>query len=400
MQKTIDFSNTELAFRAKDDAQLRKARLLFSLMGNPLLAKFGPGMLSWAVKSGLPIEGAVRSTLFEIFCGGTSIEDTVHTSQNLHKYGVKTILDYSVEGEKTEAGFDACCNEIVRTLVHGGNTHEVEFTACKLTGMASLSLLEKAFVPQWIAPQSPALTADEQQELARVRARVLRICQAAADNQTPVFIDAEESWIQDTIDVLAEEMMAKFNQERPLVYTTVQLYRHDRLEYLRGLIARSRAQGYILGVKLVRGAYHEKESTRAIELGYPDPIQPNKAATDRDYDAALRLCIDNIDHVAICAGTHNEASCLLLTQLMAEKGIAHDHPHVVFAQLLGMSDNLSFNLAASGYNAAKYLPYGPVKSVVPYLMRRAQENTSVAGQTGRELHFLNIEAKRRAKARG
>lgn len=384
---SINFSNTEFAFAAKSDAQLKKATLLYTLMGNPLLSKFGPKAVELAFQLSLPVTGIVKSTLFEIFCGGTSIEDTVPTSSHLNEYKVKTILDYSVEGEETEAGFDACRDEIIRTLVHGGKTEAVAFTACKITGLGRFDLLAKA---QTNEPLSTA----EQQELDAVWKRIEAICAAAVANQTPVFIDAEESWIQDAIDAMAEAMMAKFNIETPWIFTTVQLYRHDRLAYLENLLAGSEGK-YIPGVKLVRGAYHEKESARAAAMGYRDPIQPNKAATDRDYDAALRLCMKHIDRVAICAGTHNEQSSLLLTELMAAANLPNNHPHIVFAQLLGMSDNLSFNLAHEGYTSAKYLPYGPVKAVVPYLMRRAQENSSVAGQTGRELMLLRKEMKRR-----
>lgn len=383
-----DFNNTEFAFTAKDNRQLTTALWLFRAIDAPLLASWGPKLMNLAFQFGLPIEGLVKKTLFQQFCGGVSIEDTVSTSDALYKFGVKTILDYSVEGEKTETGFDATCEEIIATLVHGGKVEAVAFTACKITGLGAFDLLAKV-------QANVQLTPAEVMAFEKVKERLDRICQAAITNQTPVFIDAEESWIQTTIDNLAEEMMEKYNQAAPLIYTTVQLYRHDRLKYLQELIRRSKAKNYFLGVKLVRGAYMEKEAEHAQEMGYTNPIQPNKAATDRDYDAALTLCIENISHTAICLGTHNENSSKLLADLLEEKQIPHNHPFILFAQLYGMSDHISFNLAHSGYNVAKYLPYGPVKAVMPYLMRRANENTSIAGQTGRELSLLKMEAKRR-----
>jgi proline dehydrogenase len=350
-----DFNDTLHAFSAKDNAQLKTSLWLFRMIDSPLLATWGPKMMNMAFSLGLPIESLVKKTLFQQFCGGSSLEDTIPTSQKLFQYGVKTILDYSVEGEKTEAGFDATGKEIIATLVHGGKNEAVE----------------------------------------KIRARLDAICQAAVANDTPVFIDAEESWIQTTIDELAEEMMEKYNSDKPLIYTTVQLYRHDRLQYLRELIRRSKSNNYFLGVKLVRGAYMEKEGEHAAEIGYPNPIQLNKAATDSDYDAASTLCLDNIEHVAICLGTHNEESSRMIAALLEERNIPHNHPFILFAQLYGMSDHISFNLAHNGYNVAKYLPYGPVKAVMPYLMRRANENTSIAGQTGRELLLLKQEMKRR-----
>ncbi|MDX1907889.1 MAG: proline dehydrogenase family protein [Bacteroidia bacterium] len=387
-----DFNNTELAFKAKSQARLLRTYWIYKLIDNPFLTKVGPPMLSAALRMGLPVQGLVRDTLFEVFCGGESLPETAATSRYLHAYGVKTILDYSVEGEKNEAGFDATCQEIEATLLHGGQMDEVAFSACKLTGLASFDLMEKM-------QRGEALSPDEQVSLDRVRARLDRLASTAAAQRTPLFIDAEESWIQDTIDMLAEEVMARYNTQFPCVYTTVQLYRHDRLAYLENLIRRSREQGYILGVKLVRGAYLERENDRAAQLGYPTPMQPDKDSTDRDYDAALRLCVEHIDHVAICAGTHNEASSLYLTQLMADRGLPPDHPHVWFAQLLGMSDHISFNLAHHGYQAAKYLPYGPVKAVMPYLIRRANENTSIAGQSSREMELLSRELRRRQRTR-
>ncbi|MEM6263024.1 MAG: proline dehydrogenase family protein [Bacteroidota bacterium] len=392
MESTISnlrFDNTQLAFAARTDAQLKKAYWLFKMIGSPALNQIGPPLLSTALKLNLPlVEPLVRNTIFELFCGGTSLKDSVNTSNYLYQFGVQTILDYSVEGEKTEAGFDATCEEIIRTLLHGGKNEPVAFSACKLTGLADFDLMDKR--------QSGAeLSKKEVQQFERVKARLHRICRTAQEQKTPIFIDAEETWIQDTIDELAEEMMATYNQEACWVYTTIQHYRWDRLDYLKGLIERSKSLGYLLGVKLVRGAYLEKETERAREMGYENPMQPSKEATDADYDAALELCTEHIDHVCICAGTHNEASSLKLTQLMAAKGLQPGDHRIIFSQLLGMSDNISFNLGHAGYRVAKYLPYGPVKAVMPYLIRRANENTSVAGQSSRELELIKTELGRR-----
>ncbi len=386
--QSVDFDNTQLAFQAKTDAQLRRTYWLYRMVDSPFLTKVGPPILMTAFKLQLPIEGMVRNSLFELFCGGISLKDTIKTSQMLFNYKVYTILDYSVEGEKNEAGFDTTMAEIIDALKHGGGMQEVAFSACKLTGLASIDLLEKV-------QKRESLDEAESQAFERFRKRVDQICATAAAQCTPIFIDAEESWIQDPIDQLAEEMMEKYNHDQMAVYTTVQLYRTDRLGYLEGLIQQSKKKGYLLGVKLVRGAYIEKERERAKNMGYEDPMQPNKETTDQDFDAALKLCVEHIEHVGICAGTHNEKSSRYLAQLMQLKGVANDHSHICFAQLLGMSDHISFNLAHAGYRVAKYLPYGPVKAVMPYLIRRAKENTAIAGQSSREVELLHKEIDRR-----
>ncbi len=384
----LDFQDTSLAFGYKSDKELKRTYRLFKMIDSPFLTKVGPPMITFALKIGLPLKGLIRKTIFDIFCGGVSLKDTSRRSDELFQNKVQTILDYSVEGTKTDAGFDATRDEIIATLVHGAQNDAVAFSAMKVTGIAHFGYLAAN-------DANKKLNTKEEASLTRSKARLEAICQKSYDLRQPVFVDAEESWIQRGIDRWTEEMMERFNTEEPLVYHTVQLYRHDRLEYLRGLIQQSREKGYILGVKLVRGAYLEKENERAIENGYPTPMQPNKAATDKDYNAALRLCIDNLDHVAICAGSHNEESCLLITKLMQDRNIPPGHPHVLFAQLLGMSDNISFNLAHHGYNVAKYLPYGPVKAVLPYLFRRANENTAIAGQSSREVQLLRKEVRRR-----
>jgi proline dehydrogenase len=309
----------------------------------------------------------------------------------LDDHGVGTILDYSAEGKEIESDFEKTAEEICRTVTTSHENQHIPFCVFKVTGVARLGLLEKV---------NAQLELDEQEEkeFEAVRSRVNRICESAFKAGTPLFIDAEESWIQDALDAIVEEMMAKYNQEKAVVYNTVQLYRTDRLEYLRKSINQARETGYFIGQKLVRGAYMEKERDRAREQGYPSPIQPDQHACNVDFDKALELCIENIDVLSLCAGTHNEESSHHLTELMTKAGVAKEDPRVFFAQLFGMSDHISFNLASAGYNVAKYVPYGPVREVVPYLIRRAEENTSIKGQTGRELKLIQTELKRRKMA--
>lgn len=345
-------------------------------------------MTNFAMKIGLPIKGIIKSTIFKQFCGGETIAECDTVIKNLAEGGVGTILDYSVEGEDDEQVFDHTRDEIIRTIVRATGDKAVPITVFKVTGVARFGLLEKL-------DTGATLTVEEEKEWQKVQARVLAICEKAFTAGIPVMVDAEESWIQKTIDKLALDMMRKFNQYKAIVYNTYQIYRHDKLQSLIDDVVTAKSAGFILGAKLVRGAYMEKERKRAAEMGYPSPIQPDKAATDKDYDQALRFCTDHINKVAFVAGTHNENSSRLLTELMEQKNIPHNHPHVYFSQLLGMSDNLSFNLADADYNIAKYVPYGPVKAVLPYLFRRAQENTAIAGQMSRELSLIVKEKQRR-----
>ncbi len=388
--QNIDFSNTQLAFQAQSDQKLTRTYWLFRMIDNPFLTRVGPKMLMLGFKLGLPLKGLVKKTLYDLFAGGESLPLTVSKSKHLAEYGVKTILDYSVEGAKNEEGFEETKRQIISTLVHGGKHETVAFSACKLTGLASVALMTNI-------QEGKSLSKEEEAAFGRVKRRMHEIAVAAREHDLPLFIDAEESWFQNTIDSIAEKLMEEFNREKPLIWTTFQHYRHDRLDHLRTLIQRSKEKGYFLGVKLVRGAYLEKENDRAEQKGYPTPMQPNKASTDHDYNEALRLCVDNIDHVAVCAGTHNERSSALLAAMARDKGLPPNHPHIWFSQLLGMSDHISFNLGHAGYNVAKYLPFGPVMSVMPYLIRRAEENTAVAGQASREVELLRKEVKRRKK---
>jgi len=384
----LSFENTEIAFRHSSNSDLKRAYWLFRVININFLVKVGPPITNFAVKIGLPIKGLIKATIFKHFCGGETIRECENTIKSLHKGGVGTILDYSIEGEDDEQVFDNTSVEIIRTIRRAVKDKAIPITVFKVTGVGRFSLLEKL-------DEKRQLGVMEQEEWEKVQARVLAICEKAHETGVPVMIDAEESWIQQTIDKLALDMMRKFNKEKAIVYNTYQLYRHDKLQSLKDDHFVAVKEGFILGVKLVRGAYMEKERKRAEEKGYTSPIQPDKQATDNDYDAALDYCTSHIDQIAFVAGTHNEESCRLLAGLLDKKGIDHKNPHVYFSQLLGMSDNLSFNLANANYNVAKYVPYGPIKAVLPYLFRRAQENTAIAGQMSRELSLIVKEVKRR-----
>jgi proline dehydrogenase len=314
------------------------------------------------------------------------------TMKHLHQYGIGSILDYSVEGKEAEEEFEHTTEETLLTILKAQNNPQIPFCVFKVTGLARFDLLAKVNAKEPLSMQ-------EQTEFDKVKDRVERICRKAFDLQVRIFIDAEETWIQDAIDGLAREMMLKFNKERAIVYNTIQLYRHDRLAFLKNSYEDSLKHNYFLGIKLVRGAYMEKEAARASTMGYRNPIQPNKQSSDTDYNEALTFCIDKIDRMAICAGTHNEQSSMLLVALMQQKGLSPSDKRIYFSQLFGMSDHISFNLSSAGYNVAKYLPYGPVKSVMPYLFRRAAENTSVKGQSGRELTLISKEVQRRKAAK-
>lgn len=384
----LDFTNTAVAFASKSNADLRKSYWMFRMMNAKWLVDILSAVAPVAIKLHLPINWAVKATVYDQFCGGESIAGCEKTIKELGTYQIGTILDYSVEGKESEAEFDACQAEIIRTIEKAKGDTRIPFSVFKITGVVRFGLLEKV-------QAGTVFTGLDQSEWQRAQARVRGIAAAADAAQQPLFVDAEESWIQDAIDGLVTELMLAFNREAPIVYNTIQLYRHDRLAYLKEACAAAKAAGYWYGVKLVRGAYMEKERARAEEMGYPSPIQPNKAASDRDYDEALRFCVENIEGLAVCSGSHNEASNQLLAQLMQAKGLPMTHPNIWFAQLKGMSDHLSFNLSHAGYNVAKYVPYGRVPSVLPYLIRRAQENTSIAGQMSRELSLFLKERKRR-----
>lgn len=384
----VSFDNTENAFKSKTDFELKKSYWLFKLIGSPALVKFGAKTAPMALNIGF--KGLIKNTIFKQFVGGETINDCDRTISELGKYNIGTILDYSVEGKESEADFDACCQETIETIHKAKSNSHIPFCVFKVTGLARFALLEKVSAGENLSSQ-------EQQEYAKVQKRVRQICGEAFTYHQPIFIDAEESWIQPAIDQLADENMALYNKQDVIVYNTFQLYRTDRLDFLKQTLNKAKLNGFKVGAKLVRGAYMEKERARALANNYPSPIQATKDNSDQDYDAALEVCINHIQMMGLCAGTHNEKSSLYLTELMAKNNISSSDKRVFFSQLLGMSDHISYNLAVAGYNVAKYVPYGPVKEVLPYLIRRAQENTSVKGQTGRELSLLIKEKARRQK---
>ena len=382
----VSFDNTANAFTAKSDAELNQSYWLFKLIGNPFLVKTGAIFAPLTLKLGF--KGLIKKTIFKQFVGGENINDCSRTISALGKFNIGTILDYSVEGKESESDFEHCCKETIETIHRAKSDKNIPFCVFKVTGLARFALLEKVSLCH-------SLASTEIDEWNRVETRVNNICSTAYESGVPLFIDAEESWIQGAIDQLADVNMARYNKERAIVYNTYQLYRHDRFAVLISSFEKAKLKGYHIGAKLVRGAYMEKERLRAQEHNYPSPIQSSKEKTDEDYNKALEFCISNIDRFGICAGTHNEKSSLKLVELLKQNNISPTDHRVYFSQLLGMSDHISYNLALAGYNVAKYVPYGPVNEVLPYLIRRAQENTSVKGQTGRELSLIIKEKKRR-----
>jgi proline dehydrogenase len=395
----LSFDNTQNAFAYKSDKDLKKARLLFSSMGYSWLVGLGTRITPLVVKGKLPvIDKLIRNTIFKQFVGGETLEETIPVAALLNKFNVQVILDYGVEGKEGEANFEHACRQFIKNIEYAATQPNIPFISIKLTGMARFGLLQTLHE----APRLRSGVHDhelEEEEWNRVRERMYRICEVAKQHNIGVLIDAEETWIQDPVDKLAMELMQEFNKEKAVVYNTIQLYRHDRLEFLKLSHRIAKEQGFILGEKLVRGAYMEKERERASQMGYPSPIQPDKESCDRDFDAAVRYCIDNINDIAMVLGSHNEKSNLLGAHLLQERGIPHNHPHVHFSQLFGMSDHITFNLSKEGYNVSKYLPFGPMKDVIPYLMRRAQENSSVSGASGKELYLIKKELDRRKASR-
>jgi proline dehydrogenase len=403
---SISFDNTEYAFAYKKNRELKKANFLFSAMGKPWLLKIGLAVTPAAIKWHIPFTKSIlRKTIFQQFVGGETLEETSAVAKKLNEYGVEVILDYGVEGgDDGEAGFDHATEEFLRVINYASKEPNIPFMSVKVTGISRFGLLEKIDSLMNAATgtlMKRYLTAIEQlsmvekEEWHRVRLRLLRLCEAAVISKTGVLIDAEETWIQDPVDALTILMMDSFNKNQVVVYNTLQLYRHDRLEFLKDSYKAAEERNFILGAKLVRGAYMEKERKRATENNYASPIQPDKETCDKDYNAAVTFCVDHLDKIAVIVASHNEHSNLLTTELLQQKNILLNHPHVHFSQLYGMSDNITFNLAKAGCSVSKYLPFGPIKDVIPYLMRRAQENSSVGGQTGRESGLIKKELKRR-----
>jgi proline dehydrogenase len=382
------FNNTEVAFSLKKDSELERAYFLFKMIANEPLVRIGTAMTNFAIKAHLPVEGLIRATVFDHFCGGVSEEDCVPVIDGMYVKKVCSVLDYSVEGKEDEAQFDAAFQMTVKLLDFVKEKEAIPFAVFKPTGFGRLGLYEKI-------SNDESLSEKEQQEWGRVVARYDKVCALAKEKDVKLLIDAEESWMQDAADDLVEEMMRKYNTEKAIVFNTLQMYRWDRLDYLQQLHKEAEEKGFYIGMKLVRGAYMEKENERAEANDYTSPICESKAATDRNFDAGVEYMIKNIGKLSLFAGTHNEDSSYLVMQLMQEYNIPTNSSDVWFGQLYGMSDHISYNLSKAGYNVAKYLPFGPVKDVMPYLIRRAEENTSVAGQTTRELNLLKEERKRR-----
>ncbi len=382
-QSKLSFDNTEVAFKSKSNQALRKASWLFQSFNYPITLSWGPSLAKLTVMLGL--KSIIKATIFEQFCGGEDIQECDKAIKRLSDSGIGTILDYSVEGAETEAAFDRTSKEIIATINRAAGNKDIPFSVFKVTGIVASDILEKV-------SESQELNEMDAEKWEKGRKRFFLICQTAAQKDVRLFIDAEETWIQLAIDRLAEEAMALINHEKAIIFNTLQLYRHDRLQYLKDQVRNTQ---HFLGFKLVRGAYMEKERKRAESLGYPDPIQPNKEATDNDYNEAVKFCLEHADRISICIGTHNEQSSMLGAQIMNQQNMASKDERVFFSQLLGMSDHISFNLSHHGYNVAKYVPYGPVSAVIPYLTRRAQENSGMAGQMGRELSLITKELSRR-----
>jgi proline dehydrogenase len=401
----ISFDNTENAFAYKPDKELKKANFLFTSMGFSTLVKIGTKLTPWAIRNGLPVKGIIRNTIFQQFVGGETLEETAAVAKKLSAYNVQVILDYGVEGgDDGEAGFDHACNEFIRVINYAATQNNIPFISIKVTGFARFGLLEKldhsveqssGSLMKRYTKAVDELTDEEKEEWQHVNKRMYTICKVASEKNIGVLVDAEETWIQDPVDVITILMMEQFNKTKVIVYNTIQLYRSERLNFLKDSYEAAKQRNFILGAKLVRGAYMEKERKRADSLNYKSPIQINKEATDKDYNDAVAFCIARIKNIALIVASHNEFSNLYATELLQKNNLPLNHPHIHFSQLYGMSDNITFNLAKAGCSVSKYLPFGPINDVVPYLMRRAQENSSMSGQTGRELVLIKKEIKRR-----
>lgn len=386
----INFSNTEIAFKNKSDQELKKAYQLFKMMNKSWFVNLGSKLGTLAVKWNLPFSKViVKNTIFEQFCGGTTLLNSQPTIDKLAQYNVVSLLDYGAEGKTTEEAYNQTMNENIKALEFASTNSSIPVVTTKITGLARFELLEKISA-------GASLSEEEEQEYSHVLKRIDAICASASKNNTSIFIDAEETWIQDAIDSITNLMMSRYNKEKVSVFNTFQMYRHDRLAFLKKSCEEANKQGYLLGAKLVRGAYMEKERARAEEMGYDSPINPTKQATDEQFNQGVRFCVDHYETIALCNATHNLESSALLASLIQDKNLPKDHPHLNFCQLYGMSDNLTFNLAAEGFNVGKYVVYGQVEEVVPYLVRRAQENSSVTGDMSRELELYSEEIKRRS----
>lgn len=388
MSRTRIFDNTEIAFQLKSDSELERAYFLFKMISVQPLVRIGTAATNFALKANLPVEGLIRSTVFDHFCGGVNEHDCLEVIDKMFDKGVSSVLDYSVEGKEAEEQFDAVMNKTCELIEFAHTKEAMPIAVFKPTGLGRFLLYQKK-------TEGVALTPSEVEEWNRVVARYHKICKLGKERDVEILIDAEESWMQGAADDLLEELMKTYNTDMPIVYNTLQLYRWDRLDYLKSLHERAKNEGFKLGFKIVRGAYMEKERERAEDKGYESPICPDKASTDETFDKTLSYILENLEDISVFIGTHNEESSYLAMDLMEKYNISKSDNRVWFGQLYGMSDHISYNLANHGYNVAKYVPFGPVKDVMPYLIRRAEENTSVAGQTNRELNLLKQERKRR-----
>ena len=385
----IDFNNTKIAFHLKTDSELERAYFLFKMISNQPLVKIGTLATNFALKTNLPVEGLIRSTVFDHFCGGISSKDCISKIDQMFKSKVYSILDYSVEGKQNESQFEFITNKTIDLIDFAVNNKSVPFSVFKPTAVGRFEIYRKV-------SQSEKLEDFELEEWNKIKKRFDRIFNHAKKNNIPVLVDAEESWIQTSVDNLLLDFMKKYNKTNPIIYNTLQAYRWDRYDYLVKLHEKAKNENFIIGIKLVRGAYMEKERAHANDKGYKSPICETKLQTDKNFDNCLTFMIDNLDYFHLYIGTHNEKSTLHALKLLSLKGISNDNSKIWFGQLFGMSDHISFNLANSKYNVSKYLPFGPVRDVMPYLIRRAEENTSVAGQTNRELELIKSEMKRRS----
>lgn len=382
------FENTATAFALKTDSELERAYFLFKLIANEPLVKMGTAVTNFAIKAHLPVEGLIRATVFDHFCGGVSEEDCMPIVDKMWEKGVCSVLDYSVEGKDEEDPLDNALAKVLKVLDFVKEKDAIPFAVFKPTGFGRFALFQKM-------SEGKSLTKTEKEEWERVVGRYETVCKKAHALEVSLLIDAEESWMQDAADSLAENMMRRFNKEKPFIFNTLQMYRWDRMDYLKELQKRAEKDNFKIGVKVVRGAYMEKENERAENLGYPSPICASKKETDLNFDIAVSYMMEHLDTISIFAGTHNEESNYKLLELIQKTGVVNSDTRIWFGQLFGMSDHITFNLGNSGYNVAKYLPFGPVRDVMPYLIRRAEENTSVIGQTNRELELLKKERKRR-----
>ncbi|MBK0368571.1 proline dehydrogenase family protein [Flavobacterium agrisoli] len=382
------FNNTQVAFSLKSDTELDRAYFLFKMIANQPLVRIGTAVTNFAIKANLPVEKLIRATVFDHFCGGVNENDCLSVVDKMFTKGVSSVLDYSVEGKEEEDQFEAALVMTLKTIEFAKERMAIPFAVFKPTGLGRFELFEKIGA-------SKKLSSSEEEEWNRVKERFDKVCKEAHSKDVALLVDAEESWMQDAADDLVTDMMRKYNTQKAIVFNTLQLYRWDRLDYLKNLHEIAKKEGFYIGMKVVRGAYMEKENARAEELDYVSPICVSKEATDINYDATVAYMLDHIDKMCIFAGTHNENSSYKLMEMMQTRGLKPNDERIWFGQLYGMSDNISYNLAANGYNVAKYLPFGPVKDVMPYLIRRAEENTSVAGQTNRELTLIKKERKRR-----